>query len=121
MAPSSIPAGAGERGDLSVAPKLTFFGRLKVTRVIPGTCFKPSFAIDLRAFFSLREWTWIPEPDGSSVSPASPASPASTSETELLEASSTSVALLAGVSSGSSSIRGFDISAISPWLWMALL
>ena len=37
--------------------KLTFFGLLRVTLVIPGTCFKPSLAIDFLAFFSLRECT----------------------------------------------------------------
>ena len=86
--------------------KLTFLGLLKVTLVIPGTCFKPNFAIDFLAFFSLRECTWTEDPAGMPDS-ASPV--ASTSESELLSASPTSAPFLAGGSSGSSSMRGFDI------------
>lgn len=88
--------------------KPTFFGLLKVTLVMPGTCFNPSFAIDFRAFFSLREWTWIEDPAGIPVSPSAPAASGS-SESELLDASSTSAPFFAGGSSGSSSIRGFDM------------
>ena len=74
-----------------------------MTLLIPGTCFNPSLAIALRAFFSLRECTVTLDPG------MTPASPVSTSESELLDASSTSAPFLAGGSSGSSSIRGFDI------------
>lgn len=88
--------------------QLTFFGLLSVTRVMPGTCFNPSLAIDFRAFFSLREWTWIDDPAGIPAS-ASPVTASCSSESELLEASSTSAPFFAGGSSGSSSIRGFDI------------
>src|SRR5204863_744782 len=81
----------------------TFLGRLSVTRVIPGMCFSPNFAIALRAFFSLRECTVTVEPAGMAVSPA-----ASASDSELSDASSTSAPSLGG-SSGSSSMRGLDI------------
>ena len=77
---------------------LTFFGRRRVTRVIPVTCFKPSLAMALRAFFSFLEWIWTVEPPG-------PAASTSGSESELLDASSTS-AFFVGSSSGSSSILG---------------
>lgn len=80
---------------------LTFFGLLKVTLVMPGTLVRPSFAIDFRAFFSLRECTIAP--------PAGSPSPVSTSESELSEPSSSAVTVLVGSSSGSSSIRGFDM------------
>lgn len=33
----------------------TFLGLRRVTRVIPGTCFRPSFPMAFLAFFSLRE------------------------------------------------------------------
>lgn len=71
--------------------------------MIPGTLVRPSFAIDLRAFFSLRECTIAP-PEG-----MLPSSPASTSESELSDPSSSAVTFLVGSSSGSSSMRGFDI------------
>jgi hypothetical protein len=73
-----------------------------VTLVIPGTLVRPSLAIDLRAFFSLREWTIVP-PAGR------PLSPVSTSESELSDPSSSAVTFFVGSSSGSSSIRGFDM------------
>ena len=92
-----------DRSDACRANGLTFFGLRSVTLVIPGTCFKPSFAIDFRAFFSLRECTWTDEPA------PGPASPVSTSESELLDASSTSAPFFAGGSSGSSSILGLDM------------
>ena len=85
---------------------LTFFGLLRVTLVIPGTCFRPNLAMDFLAFFSLRECTVTLDPAGT---PDSPSPPASASESELLEASSTSAPFLVGGSSGSSSMRGFDI------------
>lgn len=88
--------------------QLTFFGLLKVTLVIPGTCFRPSLAIDFRAFFSLRECTCTEDPAGIPDSPSPPATSGS-SESELLEASSTSAPFFVGGSSGSSSIRGLDI------------
>lgn len=85
---------------------LTFFGLLKVTLVIPGTFVRASLEINLRAFFSLREWTiWVP--------PVAPPSPVSISESEpLSDASSSAVTFLVGSSSGSSSIRGFDMMGI---------
>ncbi len=58
--------------------------------------------MDFRAFFSLREWTTAP-PAGI------PLSPVSTSESELSDPSSSAVTFLVGSSSGSSSIRGFDM------------
>lgn len=70
--------------------------------MIPGTLVRPSLAIDLRAFFSLREWTIAP-PAGR------PLSPVSTSESELSDPSSSAVTFFVGSSSGSSSIRGFDM------------
>ena len=82
---------------------LTFLGLRSVTLLMPGTCFRPSLAIDFRAFFSFLECTVTVEPAGI------PPSPASTSESELLEASLTSAPLPMGSSSGSSSIRGFAI------------
>ena len=91
-----------------IIPSLTFFGLLNVTLVMPGTCFNPSFAIDFLAFFSLRECTVTLDPAGMPDSPSPPAASAS-SESELLEASSTSAPFLVGGSSGSSSMRGFDI------------
>lgn len=82
---------------------LTFFGLLRVTLVIPGTLVKPSLAIDLRAFFSLREWTTV-------VLPAGILSPVSSSESESSDPSSSAVAFFSGTSSsGSSSTRGFAI------------
>ena len=93
---------------ISQRTSLTFFGLLNVTLVIPETCFSPSLAMDFRAFFSLRECTVTDEPAGTPDSPSPPA-PSSASESELLEASSTSAPFLAGGSSGSSSMRGFDI------------
>ena len=89
-------------------PSHTFFGLLNVTLVMPGTCFNPNFAIDFLAFFSFRECTVTLDPAGMPESPSPPATSAS-SESELLEASSISAPFLAGGSSGSSSIRGFDI------------
>ena len=89
--------------------KRTFFGLLSVTLVMPGTCFKPSFAIDFLAFFSFRECTVTDDPAGMPDSPPSPVAASPSSESELLEASSTSAPFLFGGSSGSSSIRGFDI------------
>jgi hypothetical protein len=71
--------------------------------VMPGTLTRPSLVMALRAFFSLREWTIAP-PAGI------PVSPVSTSESELSDPSSSAVTFLeTGSSSGSSSIRGFDM------------
>lgn len=78
--------------------------------MIPGTLTRPSFAIDLRAFFSLRECTIAP-PAGI------PPSPVSTSESELSDPSSSAVTFLEmGSSSGSSSIRGFDM--LGGYVWV---
>lgn len=85
--------------------ELTFFGLLRVTLVIPGTLVKPSLAIDLRAFFSLREWTIAPAPAGRP-------SPASASDSELSDPSSSAVTCFVGSSSGSSSMRGFDMLGV---------
>ena len=98
---------ATPRSSEMIIPALTFFGLLNVTLVMPGTCFSPSFAIDFLAFFSFRECTVTLDPAGMPDSPSPPAASAS-SESELLEASSTSAPFLAGGSSGSSSMRGFD-------------
>lgn len=56
---------------LPLRPALTFFGRRRVTRVMPSMCFRPSLAMALRAFFSLREWTVTDEPWGITASPSS--------------------------------------------------
>jgi hypothetical protein len=84
---------------------LTPFGLLRVTRVMPGTCFNPNLPIAFRAFFSLRLWTATAAPAGMF---ASPSPVGSGSESEELDASS-AVVFLVGSSSGSSSILGFDI------------
>lgn len=84
----------------------TPLGLRRVTRVMPGTCLRPSLPIALRAFFSFRLWTATAEPAGIEASP-SPA-PSSFSESDESEASS-AVVFLVGSSSGSSSTRGFDI------------
>ena len=81
---------------------LTFFGRLKVTRVMPGTLVRPSFMINLRDFFSLREWTMAPPAGRPSPSP-------STSESESSDPSSSAVTFLVGSSSSISSMRGLDM------------
>lgn len=88
-----------------VPERPTPFGLLKVTRVIPGTCFRPNLPIAFLAFFSLRLWTATAEPAGML---ASPSPPASLSESDELDASS-AVVFLVGSSSGSSSILGFDM------------
>ena len=36
---------------------------------MPSMCFRPSLAMALRAFFSLREWTATEEPAGTLTSP----------------------------------------------------
>jgi hypothetical protein len=81
----------------------TFFGRLKVTLVMPGTLIKPSLAIDFLAFFSLREWTTAVAPPGMLDSPAS------ISESESSDASSSTLTFLTTSSSASSSMRGLDM------------
>ena len=83
----------------------TFFGRRRVTRVMPGTCFKPNFAIDFLAFFSLREWMATADPAG--ISPPS-ISPASDSSEESWFSSSTCLAC----SSVISSMRELDMVAV---------
>ena len=88
--------------------QLTPFGLFKVTRVMPGTCFRPSLPIALRAFFSFRLWTATADPAGIEASP-SPAP--SASESDELDASSAWV-FLVGSSSGSSSILGFDMMEV---------
>jgi len=94
---------------LQVRAVLTFFGRLRVTRVIPSTRVRCSFSMAFRAFFSLREWMTAVEPAGAL------ASPASISESSLLSSSCSSTVAFLGSSSGSSSTRGFAILAPIPW------
>ena len=91
------------RQDRTTETRHTFFGRRRVTRVIPGTCFKPNLAMDLRAFFSLREWTATADPAG--ISPPSP-SPVSDSSEDSWSSTSTFLTC----SSVISSIRGSDIT-----------
>lgn len=83
--------------------RLTFFGRRRVTRVMPWMRVKCSFSMALRAFFSLREWMTAVEPAGRLESPAS------ISESELSSSSCSSTVTFLGSSSGSSSILGFAI------------
>lgn len=93
-----------------VSPKprcrLTFFGRRRVTRVMPWMRVRCSFSMALRAFFSLREWMTAVEPAGRLESPAS------ISESELSSsAPSSTETFLVGSSSGSSSTLGLAIFA----------
>ena len=111
IASTRVVKGDPSKMIMSMDEILTFLGLLRVTLVMPGTCLSPSFPMDFLAFFSLREWTVTEDPAGMLESPSPPAASAS-SESELLDASSTSAPFLAGGSSGSSSMRGFDMSFV---------
>ena len=90
---------------LPLLAALTFFGRRRVTRVMPSMCFRPSLVMALRAFFSLREWTATEEPAGTLTSPSSP------SDSSLDSSSSIWTFFFSG-SSGSSSMRGLAILSV---------